>query len=193
MTKEVNVFQEIANATAPVDNKTKSQVVSLAEKLIKKGRVNVQLSGKQLNFDEAVVVEYKETGNYGVAIRYFSKDEVLDVSNLTLIFDKFNNLLRYQELVVEASSQNEVSYKYFIENEEVNSGTLDTTDSELSTQSWLSCMNTCLANQGLSNWAIGLFAALCAAACGTVILCAACIEGPLLVYSTQIMYCINHC
>ncbi|MBA9043241.1 hypothetical protein HNP21_006437 [Bacillus aryabhattai] len=187
------VFQKLAASTEQVDKKTEENLVGKAKEIINSSDVKIHLSGEKVDYDSATVLKYTDNANFGVAIPYKSKESNENLSALTLIFDENKDLERYQELVVQDEDSDVISYKYFINSEEVKSGTLDTNEEQVSTQSWTGCMNTCLANQGLSNWAIGLFAALCAAACGTVILCAACIEGPLLVYGTQIMNCLDDC
>lgn len=150
------------------------------------------ITGHNLFGDNAVVNKNTEDSNYIVAIPYKIKNLLKKQVQLPQYLIK-KRFLRYQELIVENQDSSSVTYRYYIDNEETATGTTPISEGEISAQGWLSCMNTCLANQGLSNWAIGVFAALCGAACGTIILCAACIEGPLLVYSVQIMNCLEDC
>ncbi|WP_257434679.1 hypothetical protein [Bacillus subtilis] len=134
------------------------------------------ITGHNLFGDNAVVNKNTEDSNYIVAIPYKIKKSIKETSAITLVFDKEKDFLRYQELVVENQDSSSVTYRYYIDNEETATGTTPISEGEISAQGWLSCMNTCLANQGLSNWAIGVFAALCGATCGTIILCAACMK-----------------
>jgi|GEM_PF-6334678 len=195
MTKDMNsVFKKISEVMEQVNTKKKEEFIDVAKTSIKRGDVKLHLPSDDLNYDKAVVTKNTEDSNYIVAIPYKVQGKVIETSAVTLVFDEEQDFLRYQELIVEEGADSDsVKYRYFVDNEKTASGTTPTSESEVSTESWLGCMNTCLANQGLSNWAIGLFAALCAAACGTIILCAACIEGPLLVYSVQITNCLKEC
>ncbi len=197
---EVNeVLQKISDATKAVDKTTKKELVEIAkESITNEQAVTLHLPATELDFDNAVVVEYTGETKFGIAVPYKTNGSILEGSVVTLIFDENKQFASYQELNVEKSHTPElVNFQYFVDNKNVKTGTFDIQEAEAEftaqKKSWLSCMNTCLANQGLSNWAIGLFAALCAAACGTIILCAACIEGPLLVYSVQITNCLNSC
>ena len=167
---------------------------ALAKELIEKGRVNLQFTADHIDFTNGVVVKFKDTNNFGVSLRYIEDEKIASASALTLIFDQFSNMLRYQELIVEHNGTDEVSYKYFVENEEITAGTLNKGDAEVMIQkSWISCMNDCLASQGVAGWAIAVFAVVCGAACTTIALCPVCIEGPLLAYTVQISYCMKKC
>lgn len=188
-----DVFQKISEVIEVIDSKKKDEFISTAKTLVNQDKINLHLSKDDLDFDNAVVNKNTEDSNYIVAIPYKIKKSIKETSAITLVFDKEKDFLRYQELIVEEQDSSSVIYRYYIDNEETATGTTPISEGEVSAQGWLSCMNTCLANQGLSNWAIGVFAALCGAACGTIILCAACIEGPLLVYSVQIMNCLEDC
>ncbi|WP_223831751.1 hypothetical protein [Bacillus swezeyi] len=195
MAKDMNsVFKKISEVMEQVNTNKKEEFIDVAKTTIKQGDVKLHLPSEDLNYDKAVVTKNTEDSNYIVAIPYKVQGKVKETSAATLVFDEEQDFLRYQELIVEEGADSDsVKYRYYVDNEETASGTTPTSESEVSTENWLGCMNTCLANQGLSNWAIGLFAALCAAACGTIILCAACIEGPLLVYSVQITNCLKEC
>ncbi|MFB6498194.1 hypothetical protein [Bacillus haynesii] len=195
MAKDMNsVFKKISEVMEQVNTKKKEEFIDVAKTTIKQGDVKLHLPSDDLNYDKAVVTKNREDSNYIVAIPYKVQGKVKETSAATLVFDEEQDFLRYQELIVEeGAGSDSVKYSYYVDNKETASGTTPTSESEVSTENWLGCMNTCLANQGLSNWAIGLFAALCAAACGTIILCAACIEGPLLVYSVQITNCLKEC
>lgn len=195
LAKDMNsVFKKIAEVIEQVESKRKKELIETAKATIQQDKVNLHLPSDDLNYDKAVVTKNMEDSNYIVAIPYKVQGKVKETSAATIVFDEDRDFLRYQELVVEQGADpDSVIYRYYVDNEEKASGTKTTSEPEVSTENWLGCMNSCLANQGLSNWAIGLFAALCAAACGTIILCTACIEGPLLVYSVQITNCLKDC
>ncbi|WP_409018137.1 hypothetical protein ACJJTF_20155 (plasmid) [Bacillus velezensis] len=194
MAKDMSsVFKKISEVMDLVDSKKKNELIVSAKTTIKQDDINLHLPVDDLDYDKAVVTKNTEDSNYIVAIPYKVKGKVKETSAATLVFDENQDFLRYQELIVEEQDSDSVFYTYYIDNKETATGSTPISEGEVSAQGWLGCMNTCLANQGLSNWAIGVFAALCGAACGTIILCAACIEGPLLVYSVQIMNCLEDC
>lgn len=68
-------------------------------------------------------------------------------------------------------------------------------ESQFQTYSFWSCMNDCLADQGIAAWALAglgiLCGALCAVTFGTG--CVICIQGSGLVFATTIDYCLGQC
>ncbi|MFF1995376.1 hypothetical protein ACFVWC_30090 [Bacillus mycoides] len=191
MSKEINL-QSIAQGLKQVDEKTGKEFLEAAKDLVSKGRVNIHFGTEDLNFDKANVVAFKENDNIAVGVRYKEKDGIVAGSVLSLVFNANKELVSYQELVIEDADENKATYAYFVDNKKIQGDTIDK-DGEIAPQGWTSCMNNCLASMGLAGWVINLFIVLCAAACGTVILCVACIEGPLLAYTYEITYCLDRC
>lgn len=109
-------------------------------------------------------------------------------SALTLTFNESLKLIGRQEFIARNLDDEYGMAEYWVNGQKKLEQKID--KPPITTQSLFSCVNDCLASQGIPNWVIGVFVLVCGAACGTVILCAACIEGPLLAYGLQIEYCI---
>lgn len=194
MMNDTEMIETVLEAIVVIDGVEKETMLTLAKKIIDKGRVNLQFTADHIDFTDAVVVKFKDTNNVGVSLRYIEDEKIAAASALTLIFDEFSNMLRYQELVVEHTGTDEVSFKYYVENEEIENGTYNTSDDEVMVQlSWASCMKNCLAGQGVPDYVIAIFGTVCASACASVTVCPKCIEGPLLAYAAKIKYCMNKC
>lgn len=187
-------FDEV---TETLDEGLQEKLFSITKNAIEAGDLKLSVpTERKSDFSLGNAVKYKENGSYGVSLIHETKvDDSYYV--VTVVLDEDMNIIRHQEISASKINSNEVAYEHYINNRKKNSGVLDINemDAKLNAQprNWISCMNKCLADQGIPNWLIGVFMALCAAACGTVILCVACIEGPLLAYSLQISYCINRC
>lgn len=187
--EQVKKFVEV---TKPVDEKLTKELVDVVTKALENGGLKLSLpigAGVALDVAKINVVEYKDSSTYGVSL--FHKNDSEDTFNIiTFVLDKDKNILRHQEIYAAKDAKNNVSYEHFVDNEKANAGSFK---ADIQLANWLDCMNDCLAGQGVPNWLIGVFVVLCAALCGTVILCVACIEGPLLAYSLEFMYCMDRC